>query len=86
MLINRHWIVSVCSLAAFAASSAAHAQFAVIDVGAIAQLVQQVQALQEQLAIARDHLAQAQQEYQSITGQRGMQRLRSGTSVNAVEC
>src|SRR4051812_37005979 len=61
---------------------AARAQFAVIDVGAITQLIAQVQILQDQLTTARDHLAQAQAEYLSITGGRGMERLLSGIQRN----
>lgn len=60
----------------------AHAQFAVIDVSALAQLLQQVQTLSQALTAARGQLAQAQQEYQSITGDRGMQNLLSGTVRN----
>ena len=68
----------VCLLAA----PAARAQFAVIDVGAIAQLIAQAQILENQLTTARDHLAQAQAEFASITGGRGMERLLSGTQRN----
>jgi len=60
----------------------AQAQMAVVDVGAIGQLVQELQALQQQLAIARDDLAQARQEYQAITGPRGMERLLGGVVRN----
>jgi type IV secretion system protein VirB5 len=60
----------------------AHAQFAVIDVSALAQLLQQVQTLNQALTAARGQLAQAQQEFQSITGSRGMQNLLSGTVRN----
>ena len=60
----------------------ARAQFAVVDVGAIAQLVQQVRTLQAQLEMARNQLAAAQVEYASITGNRGMERLLSGTQRN----
>ena len=61
---------------------AAHAQWAVVDVGAIAQLVQQVAKMEEQLTTMQAHLRQAEQEYQSITGDRGMQNLLSGTVRN----
>jgi type IV secretion system protein VirB5 len=64
------------------AAPVAHAQFAVIDVGAITQLITQVQILEEQLTTARDHLAQAQLEFASITGSRGMERLLSGMQRN----
>lgn len=60
----------------------AHAQFAVIDVSALAQMLQQVQTLNQALTTARGQLAQAQQEYQSITGGRGMQNLLSDTIRN----
>ena len=60
----------------------AHAQWAVVDVGAIAQLVQQVAKMEEQLSTMQAHLRQAEQEYQSITGDRGMQNLLSGTVRN----
>jgi type IV secretion system protein VirB5 len=61
---------------------AAHAQWAVIDVGAIAQLVQQLYTMEQQLETLQSHYRQAQQEYQSITGGRGMQNLLSGTVRN----
>jgi type IV secretion system protein VirB5 len=60
----------------------AHAQWAVIDVQALVQLMQQVQTLNQTLNTARGQLAQAQQEFQSITGSRGMQNLLSGTVRN----
>ena len=60
----------------------AQAQFAVIDVSALAQLLQQVQTLNQALTTARGQLAQAQQEFQSISGTRGMQNLLSGTVRN----
>jgi type IV secretion system protein VirB5 len=61
---------------------AAHAQFAVIDVASLSQLVSEVQVLQQQLATARGELTQAQTEYESITGARGMGRLLAGTQRN----
>jgi type IV secretion system protein VirB5 len=61
---------------------AAHAQWAVVDVGAIAKLVQQVATMEQQLTTMQSHLRQAQQEYQSITGNRGMQNLLAGTVRN----
>src|SRR5262245_54230476 len=60
----------------------ASAQWAVIDVGAIAQLIEQYLTLQEQLQTARDHLQQARQQYESLTGDRGMQRLLAGINRN----
>jgi type IV secretion system protein VirB5 len=60
----------------------AHAQFAVIDVASVAQLIQQAQTLAAQLEAARGQLAQAQAQYQALTGDRGMQSLLSGTVRN----
>lgn len=68
-------------LAALAAAPAM-AQFAVIDVASIAQLVQQVRLLTEQLAQARAQLLQAQTLYQSMTGTRGMQLLLGNPVAN----
>jgi type IV secretion system protein VirB5 len=65
-----------------AVSLAARAQIPVTDVGAIAQLVAEVNTLAQDLNTARQDLAQAQQQYQSMTGQRGMQQLLSGTVRN----
>src|SRR5882762_7407263 len=79
-LVRSLWGLS--AVACFLAAPAARAQFAVIDVGAIAQLIAQAQILEDQLATARDHLAQAQAEFVSITGGRGMERLLSGTQRN----
>jgi len=67
-------LLSVVSLAARADT--------VTDVGAIAQLVAEVNTLAQDLNTARQDLAQAQQQYQSMTGQRGMQQLLSGTVRN----
>lgn len=53
----------------------ANAQWAVVDVGAITQLIEQVRTMQEQLTTTRNQLAQAEAEYRSITGGRGMERL-----------
>jgi len=63
-------------------NQAAHAQFAVIDVASVAQLVQQAQTLAAQLEAARGQLAQAQAQYQALTGDRGMQSLLSGIVRN----
>jgi len=58
------------------------AQWAVIDVGTIAQLIEQVAKMEQQLVTARNQLLQAQQQFQSMTGTRGMERLLSGTVRN----
>jgi type IV secretion system protein VirB5 len=69
-------------LVSFGVAQPAHAQFAVIDVASIAQLLQEVQTLEEELQVAQSQLLQAQTEYASITGTRGMQNLLSGTVRN----
>ncbi len=66
----------------FAIVPVAHAQFAVIDVASVTQLVSEVNTLEQQLATARAHLAQAQAAYQSTVGDRGMERLLAGTVRN----
>ena len=58
------------------------AQFAVIDVGAITQLILQVQQLEQALQVAQATLTQAQQAYAAITGGRGMELLLAGTIRN----
>ena len=63
-------------------SRPAHAQWAVVDVGAIAQLIQQVSIMEQELANAERQLTQAQQQYQSITGPRGMQNLLNNVNRN----
>jgi type IV secretion system protein VirB5 len=59
-----------------------HAQWAVIDVGAIAQLVEQIATMYQQLETARSTLRQAELQYRATTGGRGMERLLSGTDRN----
>jgi len=61
---------------------AARAQFAVIDVASLSQLVSEVRVLEQQLATARGQLTQAETEYRSITGARGMGKLLPGTVRN----
>jgi type IV secretion system protein VirB5 len=63
-------------------STAAQAQWAVIDVGAIAQLIQEAATLKQQLSTIEQQLTQAQQQFQSMTGTRGMQTLLSGINRN----
>lgn len=64
------------------AAPVVQAQWAVVDAPAIVQLIQEVQTMEEQLQTARSQLAQAQQALQSMTGNRGMQQLLSGTVRN----
>jgi type IV secretion system protein VirB5 len=72
----------VCVAASIAITPAARAQWAVIDVPAIAQLVQEVQTMQQQLTIARNELQSTQQALQAMTGDRGMAALLGGTARN----
>jgi type IV secretion system protein VirB5 len=74
------WICLPLSLAA--APPAARAQWAVIDVGAINQLIQEVQTMSQQLITADAQLQQAKNTLQAMSGARGMQMLLSGTNRN----
>jgi type IV secretion system protein VirB5 len=76
------WTVLVASLVSIGLSPVSQAQWAVVDVGAITQLVQEVGTLQQQLQTAERTLSNAQQQFQAITGNRGMQNLLSGTNRN----
>lgn len=69
-------------LISMAAVPPARAQWAVIDAPAIIQLVQEVQTMEQQLQTTRDQLAQAKQALQTMTGDRGMEQLLSGTPRN----
>ncbi len=69
-------------LIAVSVAPLARAQFAVIDAANISQMLAQAQVLEAQLATAHDHLAQAQHEFQSISGPRGMERLLTGVTRN----
>jgi type IV secretion system protein VirB5 len=60
----------------------ARAQIPVIDAGALIQLVTQVNTLEQQLNTARQDLSQAEQQYQSTVGARGMEQLLGGTNRN----
>lgn len=69
-------------IAPLLAVPAAHAQFAVIDVASIAQLIQQIQVMEQALNTAQGELAQAQNTYRAMTGARGMQLLLNGVPRN----
>ncbi len=75
-------VAVVAAIAAVGISPVSNAQWAVIDVGAIAQMIQQLYTMEQQLDTMQGHYRQAQAEYQSITGGRGMQNLLSGTVRN----
>ena len=72
--------LTLCGLLLFCAR--AHAQFAVIDAASVAQLIQQTQSLAQQLATTRAQLRNLQTQYQSMSGNRGMQSLLAGTVRN----
>jgi type IV secretion system protein VirB5 len=75
----KKWLPAVLLLGI---APSAHAQWAVVDVGAIAQLIQQVRLIEQELQTAQNELSQAQQAYQSMTGSRGMQNLLGGINRN----
>lgn len=75
------WLLTVVAVWVLAADLS-HAAMAVVDVRAIAQLSKQISTLQQQLETARNQLTQAQQQFQSTTGARGMERLLAGTLRN----
>jgi type IV secretion system protein VirB5 len=74
-MFTRQTHLIIVGLLAWLAMAPAHAQWAVVDVGAIAQLIQQIEVLREQLTTAQDQLTQARQEYDAMTGARSMQNL-----------
>lgn len=76
-------ILRACAIVALIAiTPAAHAQFAVVDVGAIMQLIQQMEVMREQLTTAEEQLTQAQEEYAAMTGGRRMEQLLRGVERN----
>ena len=74
--------VLVGALACALCTSVGHAAMPVVDVRAIAQMARELQVLQNQLTTARNQLTQAQQQFQSLTGRRGMEQLLSGVTRN----
>src|SRR5271154_5056269 len=75
------WMVFAAILS-MGVCSISQAQFAVIDVGAIMQLVKEVTTLEQQLQTAQSTLASAQQQFQAMVGNRGMQNLLFGVNRN----
>jgi type IV secretion system protein VirB5 len=71
----RKQFVSFLLIALLGGVPQAQAQWAVIDVGAIAQLIEQIATLREQLETARNQLDQARRQYDAMTGGRGMENL-----------
>jgi type IV secretion system protein VirB5 len=75
-------VIGLILCVTIAGNPPARAQWAVVDVGAITQLIIQVQQLENALQVAQHTLSQAQQAYSAITGGRGMQLLLSGVNRN----
>jgi type IV secretion system protein VirB5 len=75
-------MLAACGIASIVAAPAARAQWAVVDAPAIVQLIQEVQTTAQQLQTAKAQLLQAQQALQTMTGDRGMEQLLSGTVRN----
>jgi type IV secretion system protein VirB5 len=75
-------LVAACLIVSLAATPAAWAQWAVVDAPAIVQLIQEVQTMAQQLQTAKAQLLQAKQALQTMTGDRGMELLLSGTVRN----
>ena len=75
-------MLGACCIASLGAAPAAWAQWAVVDAPAIVQLIQEVQTTAQHLQTARAQLQQAQQALQTMTGDRGMEQLLSGTVRN----
>jgi len=82
MFMRRVRLLVGCLAISTAVMPGARAQWAVIDVGAIVQLVQEVQEMEQEIAVANSQLQQAKQALQSMSGNRGMQNLLSGTNRN----
>jgi type IV secretion system protein VirB5 len=82
MRIRAFLAKTIAVLATMAAAPAAHAQLATIDVGAIAQLLQQVMTMKDQLQTAKNQLQAAESAYRSMTGGRGMHQLLSNQPRN----
>jgi type IV secretion system protein VirB5 len=80
--MRKRYMIMTAGLILFGLCPQSRAQWAVIDVGAIAQLIQEVSTLEQQLKTAEQTLANAQQQYQAITGSRGMQSLLTGVNRN----
>src|SRR5690348_13510740 len=82
MSILKGRFIALWSLLFLACAPCAHAQWAVIDVGAIAQLIQQALTMEQQLSTAKNQLTQAKDEFSAMTGGRGMEGLASGINRN----
>lgn len=82
MFLLKVRLVLICIAVGLGIAPAANAQWAVVDVGAIAQLIQQVNTMRQQLETTRDQLQEARDTLDSMRGGRGMERLLAGTARN----
>jgi type IV secretion system protein VirB5 len=80
--MRKHYWMIAATLVSMGLCPASQAQFAVVDVGAIMQLIKQVTTLEQQLQTAQATLTNAQQQFQAMVGNRGMQNLLAGTNRN----
>ncbi len=80
-MVRNRWAL-ICLIVSIGTMPTARAQWAVIDVGAIGQLIQEVQTLRQQLMTAQSQLDQTKLALDSMTGNRGMQLLLGGTVRN----
>src|SRR5580692_4602514 len=71
----RRILAMVACLVGLAVTPPSHAQWAVVDVGAITQLIQQVNYWKQQIQAMSSQLNQLQSTYNAMTGSRGMQNL-----------
>jgi type IV secretion system protein VirB5 len=74
--------VTFVVLASFGIAEPASAQWVVVDPTSLTQLLIQVQQIAQEITLAQSTLNQAEQAYNSTTGNRGMQNLLSGTNRN----
>ena len=82
MKIRTSFVAAVVATGAYLLATPAEAQFAVIDVAAVNQLVQQMNAWQQQLMSMRMQLLQLEQTRIALTGFRGMDKLLPLTSAD----
>lgn len=76
------WSILATLIVSMACMSTARAQWAVVDAPAIVQLIQEVEDLEQMISTARSQLDQAKQALSTMTGNRGMEMLLSGTVRN----
>jgi type IV secretion system protein VirB5 len=74
--------ISAALFVSMAFISCARAQWAVIDAPATLQLIQEVEDMEQMISTARSQLSQAKQALSTMTGDRGMEWLLSGTVRN----